>query len=501
MLNAIVFNDEITLYWDRAKAYVKGDLYKVEVNGEFFYVQKTHYELYNLESQKEFKVKVTLIDGDGKEKEFIGEEKYVTAKQKNKIDVTKSPYNAVGDGITNNRQSLQKAFDDCTENDYIYIPKGVFVTGGLRLHSNSELYIEKGAILQGTADHKDYLPKILSRFEGIELNCYQSLINMGELDRNGGYSCKNVIIRGGGQIKGGGGELRKDIIETELVLLKDYMQSLGEKLKECETPVTIPGRARGRLINMSNCQNIVLSNIEFFNSPSWNIHFIYSDNIVTNRCYITSKGISNGDGWNPDSSTNCTVFDTLFNTGDDCIAIKSGKNPEGNVINRPTKSIKIFDIKVLCGHSVALGSEMSGGIDGVYIWDSDVSKIEDGVRVKVTKKRGGYVKNLFVYDCVLSNAVITSKYSCNNDGESANDRPYLENFHFENIIFTGKSEYANGKIQNVPCLTFVGIDEEGHHVKNVTVKNCVFKRDTDNEPARVHFEKVDNLVIENSIFE
>ncbi len=501
MLKAIAFNDEITLYWDRAQSFVKGDKYKVEVNGEVYYAQKTHYELYNLESQKLFKAKVTLIDSDGKEKEFIGEGEYLTLKNKNKIDVTKAPYYAVGDGITNNRQALQKAFDDCTEEDYIYIPKGVFVTGGLKLHSNSELYVEKGAVLQGTADHKDYLPKILSRFEGAELYCYQSLINMGELDRNGGYSCKNVIIRGGGQIKGGGGELRKDIIDTELVLQKDYMESLGEKLKECETPVTIPGRARGRLINMSNCQNIVLSNIEFFNSPSWNIHFIYSDNIVTNRCSITSKGISNGDGWNPDSSTNCTVFDTVFNTGDDCIAIKSGKNPEGNIVNKPTKNVKIFDIKVLCGHSVAIGSEMSGGVDGVYVWDSDIVKIEEGIRVKVTKKRGGYVKNLFVYDCDLCSAVITSRYSCNDDGEGANQMPYLENFHFENATFTGVSEYASGRCENVPCLSFIGMDSDDHHVKNVTVKNCVFKRDKDNQPAKLRFERVDNLVIDNAIFE
>ena len=501
MLNAIVFNDEITLFWDRASSYIKGDKYRVEINGETFYAEKTHYELYNLESEKEFLVKVTLIGADGNEKEEIGQKSYKTTKTKNKIDVTKPPYNAVGDGKTYNREALQKAFDDCTENDYIYIPKGVYITGGLRLHSNSELYVEKGATIQGTADHKDYLPKIWSRFEGTELECYQSLINMGNLDRNGGYNCQNVIIRGGGTIKGGGDPLRRDIIAKELVLLKDYMESLGEKLNECETPVTIPGRARGRLVNMSNCQNIVLSNIDFYEGPAWNIHFIYSDNIITNRCSITSKGISNGDGWNPDSSTNCTVFDCVFDTGDDCIAVKSGKNPEGNVINRPTKNIRIFDIKVLCGHAVALGSEMSGGIDGVYIWDSDITKIELGIRIKVTKKRGGYVKNLFVYDSVLGCVVITSKYGCNDDGEGAKERPYLENFYFENVTLTGTAQREKGEPYSVPCLSFDGIDEEGHHVKNVTIKNSVLKRNLNNEPAKVYFERVDDLVMQNVKFE
>ncbi len=472
MLNAIVFNDEITLYWDRAEKYVKSDKYKVEINGEVYFAEKTHYELYDLESEKEFLVKVTLIGADGKEKEEIGNESYKTTKTKNKIDVTKAPYNAVGDGKTFNREALQKAFDDCTENDYIYIPKGIYLTGGLRLHSNSELYVEKGAVLQGTADHKDYLPKIWSRFEGTELECYQSLINMGNLDRNGGYNCKNVIIRGGGTIKGGGDPLRRDIIAKELVLLKDYMESLGEKLKECETPVTIPGRARGRLVNMSNCQNVVLSNIDFYEGPAWNIHFIYSDNIVTNRCSITSKGISNGDGWDPDSSTNCTIFDSVFNTGDDCVAIKSGKNPEGNIVNKPSKNIKIFDNKALCGHAIAVGSEMSGGVDGVYIWDCDIANTILGVELKGAEKRGGYIKNIFVYDTIMPRVDVRSSVGYNNDGEGAPVPPYYENYYFENVTLTGISVSEHEPDKNIPAISIIGMDKEGHEVKNVTIKNC-----------------------------
>ena len=92
MLNAIVFNDEITLFWDRASSYIKGDKYKVEINCETFYAEKTHFELYNLESEKEFLVKVTLIGADGNEKEEIGQKSYKTTKTKNKIDVTKPPY-------------------------------------------------------------------------------------------------------------------------------------------------------------------------------------------------------------------------------------------------------------------------------------------------------------------------------------------------------------------------------------------------------------------------
>ena len=501
MIKAIVFNNEITIYWDRQENYQVGDRYKVTINEtKIEEVKKTHYELYNLTSETDYKVKVELYSSNDKFKSLVGEEVYKTKKEKNRIDVTKPPYSVVGDGKTINTKSLQKAFDDCGENDYIYIPKGEYLTGGLRLHSDSELYVEEGATIKGSENYEDYMPKIKSRFEGIEQTCYQSLINMGELDRNGGYNCKNVVIRGGGKIVGGGQGLRLSIIEREKILLKDYMESLGEKLKECETPVTIPGRSRGRLVNMSNCQNVVLSNINFYNGPAWNIHFIYSDNIITNRCSINSKGISNGDGWNPDSSTNCTVFDCFFDTGDDCIAIKSGKNPEGNIINKPTKNIKIFDIRVAYGHSVALGSEMSGGVDGVYIWDSDIAKIVSGIRVKVTKKRGGYVKNLFVYDCTVSSILITAKYPCNDDGEGSGEIPYLENFYFENIVLLGTADNLHGLTYNCPAVQIDGIDENGHQVKNVTLKNCLFKRNLDNESAKISFEIVENLKMENCKF-
>ena len=503
MIKAIVFNDEITVFWDRQENYQVGDKYKVTINEtKIEEVKKTHYELYNLTSETDYKVKVELYSSDDKFKSLVGEEVYKTKKEKNRIDVTKPPYSAVGDGKTLNTKSLQKAFDNCGENDYIYIPKGEYLTGGLRLHSDSELYVEEGATIKGSENYEDYMPKIKSRFEGIEQMCYQSLINMGELDRDGGYNCKNVVIRGGGKIVGGGQGLRLSIIEREKILLKDYMESLGEKLKECETPVTIPGRARGRLVNMSNCQNVILSNINFYNGPAWNIHFIYSDNIITNRCSINSKGISNGDGWNPDSSTNCTVFDCFFDTGDDCIAIKSGKNPEGNIINKPSKNIKIFDNKALCGHSIAVGSEMSGGVDGVYIWDVDISKTILGVELKGAKKRGGYIKNVFVYDSIMPRIDVRASVGYNNDGEGAPIPPYYENYYFENVTLTGVSVYEREDDKKFPAISIIGMEEKGHEVKNVTVKNCtVLAYDEQNTHHAFEFRNVKNLTITNTNIE
>ena len=125
--------------------------------------------------------------------------------------------------------------------------------------------------------------------------------------------------------------------------MKKFLDNNADYVKTCENENTLPGRVRGRLINMSNCQNVVTSGITMQFGPAWNIHMIYSKDITTCGCKIVSKGVWNGDGWDPDSSENCVVFNTEFRTHDDAIAIKSGKNPEGNVINRPTKNVYIFN--------------------------------------------------------------------------------------------------------------------------------------------------------------
>lgn len=128
-----------------------------------------------------------------------------------------------------------------------------------------------------------------------------------------------------------------------------------------------PARCRGRLINISNAERVVISGIHCADGPSWNIHMVYSRSIWTHHCRISSRGIWNGDGWDPDSSENCILFDTVFDTDDDMVAIKSGKNPEGNVVRRSSHRIRVFDCIARGGHGIAIGSEVSGGISDIAI--------------------------------------------------------------------------------------------------------------------------------------
>ena len=213
MLNKVVFEDEITIWWDKEWDTAEEASYRIFCDKVMVgKTKKTYFSMKGLQSETAYEICVEQI---GSVKKTVDKILVTTGKAKRRIDVTKSPYNAVGDGKTLNTQALQRAFDECKEDECVYIPEGVFLSGALNMHSDMELYLEKGAVLQGTERVEDYLPKRLSRFEGIEMMCYSSLLNMGELDHTAGYNCKNVIIRGGGIISGGGQVLCDKIIETE----------------------------------------------------------------------------------------------------------------------------------------------------------------------------------------------------------------------------------------------------------------------------------------------
>lgn len=461
----------ITVYWEKPEMFLKKDSYKVYLNRELKgTVGKTHFAFESLEPDTAYAVGIQWVHED--RETDLGEVVVKTQKAKRILDITRAPYCAAGDGKTLNTQAIQAAIDQCDQDSMVYIPKGIFLTGSLRLHSNMELYLEEEAVLQGTDCIEDYLPKIPSRFEGTEMMCYSSLLNLGELDRDGGCSCENVVIRGAGTIAGSGRSLAEKVIAFETEKMRDYLASLGDKIKECEKDETIPGRLRPRLINMSNCRNISISGLTLRDGASWNVHMIYSDHIVTNHCTFCSQGVWNGDGWDPDSSTDCTIFDCDFYTGDDAVSIKSGKNPEGNKINKPSRNIRIFDCRSFCGHGIIIGSEMSGGIEDVSIWDCDMSLSRYGIEIKATKKRGGYVRNITVKDCKVSRILFHS-VGYNDDGEGAPVPPVFDSCSFKGVYVAGA--YPQNGSEMIPCeaIELKGFDSSGHELRNVVFEDIV----------------------------
>lgn len=384
--------EAITVYWEKM-AGEQGLRYRIYLNGtQTAETEKTHGTLEGLKERTAYELSVRAVLGtekNGEPKEELIWESNCTAhtqKRKRRIDITQAPYLAKGDGKALNTAAIQQAIEDCKEDEMVYVPTGTFLTGALTLHDHMELYLEEGAVLQGSSNPEDYLPRIPSRFEGTERECYQSLLNLGVMDHRAGCASGNVLIRGKGTISGGGRLLAERMMAAERERLKEYIHSLGDKVLECENANTIPGRTRGRLIQLCNTKNVRITGLTLQNGSGWNVHMIYSEQIVTDHCIFRSENIWNGDGWDPDSSSDCTILACTFYTGDDSVAIKSGKNPEGNEIGRPCSHIRIFDCTCAYGHGITMGSEMSGGIEDVAIWDCNLGNSLYGLEIKGTKK-------------------------------------------------------------------------------------------------------------------
>lgn len=454
------------LYWDKPEAAAARAEYRVLLDGApAGTTDKTHMTLTDLLPEHSY---CAEIYHDGSR---IASLAFETAKARRRIDVTAAPYFARGDGKTMNTEALQKAFDDCGAEEEVYFPAGTYLTGALDLHSNMAVYLDENAVLQGSESPDDYLPRIWSRFEGIEQECYRSLLNAGTLDHAGGPNCAHILLYGKGTVSGGGRALAKSIIRRERELLKEYLAQNAALAASCENDSTIPGRVRGRLMNLSNCAHVRISGLTLQNGPAWNVHMIYCRDIVTDHCTLRSEDVWNGDGWDPDSSEECTLFAAEFDTSDDSVAIKSGKNPEGNAINRPTRHIRVFDCHSTGGHGICIGSEMSGGVEDVKIWDCDAATSYSGIEIKGTPQRGGYVRDVSVRDCTFPRLMIHS-VPYNTDGIPAAAEPLFENLYFERLRFTGV-RVGHGEPVPVDPVEIEGFCTPGHKIKHVTIRDCV----------------------------
>ncbi|MCH4170411.1 MAG: glycosyl hydrolase family 28 protein [Lactobacillus sp.] len=404
---------------------------------------KTHYMVLNLRPETMYHFEIVTIL---KDKTYSNAARITvqTPKAGQLHDVTKAPYFADPTGQQLATSQLQQAINDCQRNDTVLIPKdATLLSGALDLKSDMTLQID--GILKGSLNPEDYtvLPQyrttyvgkvneaglILTRYEGWEMYCYRSLINGGYLDPTDRLkvTCQNIRICGTGRIIGGGnplGTAMKQIYADKIRYPKYVSDGIGGR------------RVRGRLLSFIQCANLELTQISVENPPCWTIHMIYCDTVTTNGIHIQSQGIDNGDGWDPDSSRNMLIFDTTFDTGDDCIAIKSGKNPEGNAIAIPSENIRIFDLNMLGGHGMAIGSEESGGVSNVTIQDCQIQNTTYGLELKAAASRGGYIQHIMVQDCTADHLTVRS-VDYNDDGSAAPTLPYLQDITIRHTTFNG----------------------------------------------------------------
>lgn len=452
-----------TVIWNKPEHYSNIIRYRVILNRKHIATsEKCNYMFSDLLPSTPYTCTIQAEDNEGKLSSNSATIQFTTKAKGKILDITS--FGAKGDGTTLNTKAIQKAIDACPPRGTVQIPKGVFFCGALFLKSHMTLQILKGGILKGSTNEADYLPFINNRFEGWEMKTYASLLNAGVMNNKGGYSVEELSIKGEGTISGGGSTLAKAMIDK------------------------FGMRSRGRLICLLNCRNVEIQGLQIENSPCWTIHYIYSKGITCHDLNIVSTA-HNGDGLDPDSSDDSYIMNCSFSTGDDCIAIKSGKNPEGFTIARPTKNVRITDCNFTRGHGISIGSEMSGGVSDVFVRDCKAGALLHGMQIKGTKERGGYVKNVTVMDCQLLQITIFSAVNYNNDGAAAPEPPTFENFIFRNI------DLSKAGLKE-PVIDINGFKDPAHHLRNVAFSNIVLPENVQvsvNDAEHVKFTDVKSV--------
>ncbi len=410
----------------------------------------------------------------------------------NDMDYNIVDFGAINDGITDCSKAIDEAIQKCSDKGggRVIIPAGTYLTGAVHLQSNVNLHITDSAVLLFSSDKSKYLPVVPTRFEGMECMNYSPLIYA--------YRQENIAITGKGTIDGQGsswwnwkGRWSGSVDHGYTTDGSNQLEDVAVLTKMVVENTPIEERIFGEghylrpsFISPNDCKNILIENITILGSPMWIIHPILSENIIIRGVKIESLG-PNNDGCDPECCNNVLIENCYFNTGDDCIAIKSGRNNDGRRIGKPSQNIVIRNCTMVEGHGgVVVGSEISGNIGYVFAENCtmDSPNLERAIRIKSNSVRGGLVEHIYARDIdVIQVKEAILKINMFYAEERAENIPSVQNILLENIS-GGKSKY--------------GIWIEAYKekpVSNILLRNCDFS----NVEEKNHIENTENLVFEN----
>ena len=268
------------------------------------------------------------------------------------------------------------------------MPAGVWPTGPIHLRSNVNLHLEAGARVLFSPHPADYLPPVLTRWEGVECYNYSPLIYARD--------CENVAVTGEGILDGQGRAWWhwKKLQGPAAKRLYDA-QSEGVPV-EARRFGTEEAALRPQFLQFVGCRNVLVEGVTFLDGPMWTVHPVYCEAVLVRGITVRSEG-PNTDGLNPDSCRHVLVEGCTFHTGDDCVAINSGMNEDGWRVGRPCEKVVIQDCTMSEGHgAVSIGSGMSGGVRDVCVRDCTITGGDHAIRLKSMRGRGGYVEKVYV---------------------------------------------------------------------------------------------------------
>ena len=230
---------------------------------------------------------------------------------------------------------------------------------------------------------------------------------------------------------------------------------------------------RPQTINFYSCHTVLIEDVTIINSPFWVIHPLFCESLIVKGVTIFNRG-PNGDGCDPESCKNVLIEDCLFDVGDDCIAIKSGRNMDGRKWNIPSENIIVRNCRMKNGHGgVVIGSEISGGYRNLFVENCEMDSplLDRVIRIKTSTCRGGLIENVFVRninvgECKEAVLRINLQYE-NKEKCNRGFNPTVRNVHLENVT-SQKSQYG---------VVIIGLEDD-QYVDNITIDNSNFNNVT-----------------------
>jgi polygalacturonase len=303
-------------------------------------------------------------------------------------------YGAVAGGGIDNTRALAKTIAACNKagGGRVVVPAGEWLTGAVHLKSNVNLHLAEGAILCFSDDPADYLPAVMTSWEGLECYNYSPLVYA--------FDCENIAITGKGTL-----QPRMDLWRKWFARPVTHMNALKQLYSMASTDVPVEQRQmavgennlRPHLIHFNRCENVLLDGFRIRESPFWTIHLYLCDGAIVRNLDVKAHG-HNNDGIDLEMSRNVLVEDCTFDQGDDAVVIKAGRNRDAWRLDSPCENIVIRNCTILEGHTMlGIGSEMSGGVRNVYIHDCEAPRsVRRFFFIKTNHRRGGYVENIWM---------------------------------------------------------------------------------------------------------
>jgi polygalacturonase len=357
-------------------------------------------------------------------------------------------YGAAGDGARDCTAAFRDAIAACGDagGGQVLVPDGRFLTGAIHLRSRVNLHLADGATIAFSRNPDHYLPVVYTRWEGVELMNYSALIYA--------FEQRDIAITGKGVLDGQASEeywwpwkgARDRAPEATQLAARARLIDMGARGVPVAQRVFGDGaRLRPNFIQPYRCQNVLIDGVTIVNSPMWEIHPVLCRNVTVRNVVINSHG-PNNDGCDPESCRDVLIEGCTFDTGDDCIALKSGRNEDGRRLAAPIENVVIRNCAMKDGHGgVVIGSEVSGGARNIFAEKCrmDSPNLDRALRIKTNSVRGGFVEHVYMRDVTVgqvAEAVVTVNLFYE-EGDTGKFPPAVREIDVRNVT-SGKSQYG-----------------------------------------------------------